>query len=138
MCANPPPRCLDPQQSVLTNSLQVAGSVQVASATAYAHSRGLYLGASVDSLWFSTRPDVNLHFYGRTIASQEILGRGSSVAPPFAAYPLYEALYKVTREFIHTGAGKIRIQSDPPPPAPKKATGAKKKAKVRRRTSILI
>ena len=136
LCANPPSRCIDPHQSALSNSLAVSGSVQVASASAYSHSRGFYLGASVDSLWFCVRPDVNMHFYGRSITSQEILRPDSAVQPPFAAYPLYEALYKVTQEFINEGRSKIRFQSDPPAP-PKKAATKKKKV-TRRRTSILI
>lgn len=130
------------------------------------------IGASVDSLWFSTRPDINLQFYGRPVAVIDILamptgssygGSEFSVMPPLAAYPLYEALYKVTREFIDGGIdigtiGKLNrghlISSRRPVPTLQLTSGghissssaasniynksARRKTKKFRRVSILI
>jgi hypothetical protein len=97
-------------------------------------------------MWFSTRPDINLGFYGRPISPSEILSRNPSEAPPppVAAYPLYEALHKVTREFLDadggaTGRRDVAMSlNQPPPPRPPSSKPASKKVKKYRRVSILI
>jgi len=148
MCVNSTSAGPDLRQGMVENAAGAASSLHAASATAYGHSRGFYVGASVDSMWFSTRPDMNLQFYGRPVSAAQLLARDAAsgcealIAPPLAAHPLYEALHKVNREFVQGGGANLREAggtitiSRPEPPAAAKPV--KKKAKKYRRVSILI
>lgn len=62
----------------------------IAPAYSYSHSRGLFVGASLDGTVILTRNDVNHKFYGRPVSSEEILS--GKVPPPRAAAALYQAL----------------------------------------------
>ncbi|KAG7348245.1 Las17-binding protein actin regulator [Nitzschia inconspicua] len=58
-------------------------------AYSYAHSRGLFMGVSLEGSILSTRNDVNAKFYSRSgLSGEKIL----SLPPPKAAAPLYASL----------------------------------------------
>lgn len=66
-------------------------SRSVVPAYAYAHSKGLFAGISLESGIITTRPDVNTKFYGRPIDAEDLLFE--HVQPrPLACQPLYDAL----------------------------------------------
>jgi lipid-binding SYLF domain-containing protein len=70
-----------------------AGKGGVAAAFAYAHSRGLFVGVSVETGVVVGRPDVNTAFYGTSETVRGLLtGR---VPPPKGAHILYKALKEV-------------------------------------------
>mmetsp|Transcript_12884 Transcript_12884/g.17245 ORF Transcript_12884/g.17245 Transcript_12884/m.17245 type:complete len:705 (-) Transcript_12884:461-2575(-) len=58
---------------------------------AYAHSKGLFMGISLEGSIISSRPDVNAKFYGRPMDASDLLF-GNIQNPPRAAQPLYDAL----------------------------------------------
>jgi lipid-binding SYLF domain-containing protein len=58
-------------------------------AYSYAHSKGLFMGVSLEGSILSTRNDVNAKFYGRSgLSGEQIL----DLPPPKAAAPLYASL----------------------------------------------
>jgi len=72
-----------------------AGDQAIASAYAYAHSKGFFAGVSLEGSVLVTRDDVNAKFYGRPVTSSELLfGNNNNLFKPKAAQPLYEALNK--------------------------------------------
>jgi lipid-binding SYLF domain-containing protein len=71
-----------------------AGKGGVAAAFAYAHSRGLYVGVSIETGVVVGRPDVNAAFYGRSDLTVRDLLMGH-VPPPKGAQSLYKALKEV-------------------------------------------
>jgi len=60
-------------------------------AYAYAHSKGFFVGISLEGSIISSRPDVNAKFYGRPMDASDLLN-GNVQRPPRAARPLYDAL----------------------------------------------
>ncbi|KAL7472820.1 hypothetical protein ACHAXS_013193 [Conticribra weissflogii] len=61
-----------------------------APAYAYVHSKGLFVGISIESSVVSVRRDVNSKFYGREVEVEDLLA--GRVERPRAAQPLYDAL----------------------------------------------
>jgi hypothetical protein len=70
-----------------------AGKGGVAAAFAYAHSRGLFVGVSIEAGVVINRPDVNEAFYGVHHKTRDILN--GTVPQPKAADILYKALHEV-------------------------------------------
>jgi len=68
---------------------QLLSSAKLQPAYAYAHSRGLFVGISLEGSVVTTRSDINAKFYGRTVEVQELL---HYMPLPKAAEPLYDAL----------------------------------------------
>jgi len=60
----------------------------VHAAYSYAHSKGLFVGVSLEGSILAARHEVNAKFYGRRITPEEVLDQAS----PKAAEPLYSAL----------------------------------------------
>ncbi|ETV82494.1 hypothetical protein, variant 2 [Aphanomyces astaci] len=65
----------------------------VAPCYSYSHSKGLFIGISLEGSVVMARPDVNREFYGKDITAAELLG--GRERPPVAAQPLYDALEAV-------------------------------------------
>jgi lipid-binding SYLF domain-containing protein len=61
-------------------------------AYSYAHSKGLFMGMSIEGAVLSTRNDVNAKFYGRSGLTGADLVLDGHMPPPKAAEPLYMAL----------------------------------------------
>ena len=74
-----------------------AGKGGVSAAFAYAHSRGLFVGVSIETGVVVGRPDVNAAFYGTSDQTVRDLLTGF-VPPPKGAHALYKALKEVTEE----------------------------------------
>ena len=75
-----------------------------APALCYAHSKGLFVGLSLDGSLIMTRSDVNFKFYGRAYDPMELLF--GNVPQPRAADPLYTAITKhITSPGTGTAAG---------------------------------
>ncbi|KAG5192005.1 hypothetical protein JKP88DRAFT_284776 [Tribonema minus] len=70
-----------------------AGDAGLASVFSYAHSKGLFLGASFEAGTIVSRTDANQTFYGTAVSAKELL-LGNYPAPK-AAEPLYRALEEV-------------------------------------------
>ncbi|ETV82495.1 hypothetical protein, variant 3 [Aphanomyces astaci] len=70
-----------------------AGPGGVAPCYSYSHSKGLFIGISLEGSVVMARPDVNREFYGKDITAAELLG--GRERPPVAAQPLYDALEAV-------------------------------------------
>jgi len=66
-----------------------------AHAYSYAQSKGLFVGVSLEASGISSRPDVNLDFYGEEIASKVLLSC-DCVRPKSA-----EILYQALRDIMH-------------------------------------
>eukprot|EP00596_Hydrurales_sp_CCMP1899_P002453 CAMPEP_0119051560 /NCGR_PEP_ID=MMETSP1177-20130426/73131_1 /TAXON_ID=2985 /ORGANISM="Ochromonas sp, Strain CCMP1899" /LENGTH=282 /DNA_ID=CAMNT_0007030801 /DNA_START=614 /DNA_END=1462 /DNA_ORIENTATION=+ len=67
-----------------------AGNKGAAHAFSYAHSKGLYFGASLEAAGIAARPDVNRKFYGQKLTPSVILS--GEYPRPRGAQPLYDAL----------------------------------------------
>jgi len=68
------------------------GQRGAACAYSYSHSRGVYVGATLDGSIMFPRNDINHRFYGREYSPVDLLcGR---VTRPIAAEPLYDAIEK--------------------------------------------
>lgn len=74
-----------------TGTVSAAGDVGICPVYAYAHSKGLFVGISLEGSVVTSRPDVNAKFYGRPIGPAELLF-GHSQRRPRAAKALYDAL----------------------------------------------
>jgi SH3 domain-containing YSC84-like protein 1 len=67
-----------------------AGNKGAAHAFSYAHSQGLFFGASLEACAITQRKDVNKAFYGETIGASKLLA--GDHPRPRGAEPLYKAL----------------------------------------------
>jgi len=74
-----------------TGNLNAGPGGMPAPAYAYAHSKGLFAGISVEGSIVCLRQDVNAKFYGKGIDARELLFE-SKTKRPKAAQPLYDAL----------------------------------------------
>ena len=134
------------------NPTSALTNVHISSATSYSHCKGFYFGLGIEGTVFHTRNDINLDFYGRHVTASEILSRNSQITPPIAAYPLYEALYKISQEYVSNnsknnnsnsngnslGNKKILINNNIPVPLNTKPKAKKRNTINRKRASILI
>lgn len=77
------------------------GDLAMAPCYAYSQSSGLFAGVSLEGAIISCRSDVNQRFYGCDFSPTEIL---STVPPPRAAQPLYDAMEKVFPSLLTDGA----------------------------------
>ncbi|CBN74029.1 conserved unknown protein [Ectocarpus siliculosus] len=82
-----------------------AGDGGVAAAFSYAHSKGVFIGVSLEAATMVTRKDTNRDFYGTKVSAQELLL--GDFPPPKAAEPLYKALEEV--ETRHTVWERSRL-----------------------------
>jgi hypothetical protein len=64
-----------------------------AHAFSYAHSKGLFFGASLEAAGIAARPDVNRKFYGQKLSPSVILS--GEYPRPRGAQPLYDALDEI-------------------------------------------
>lgn len=65
-------------------------AIKVAPCYAYSHSKGLFVGVSLEGAVIRPRKDVNARFYGTDVTPREILSGMTS--PPASAEALYEVL----------------------------------------------
>lgn len=70
------------------------GDRTLAPVYAYSQSSGFFAGVSLEGAVIVARNDVNRRFYGRDYATHDLLA-GTALAPPKAAFPLYQAVQKV-------------------------------------------
>jgi len=73
-----------------------AGDGGLTAAFSYAHSKGLFVGVSLEAAVLVSRDDINEAFYGCRVTPKELL-LGHVPAPP-AAQPLYNAISEVVAE----------------------------------------
>jgi len=64
--------------------------VAMAPCYAYSHSKGLFIGISLEGAVIKPRKDVNAKFYGAEVSAKDLLS--GLTMPPAAADPLYEML----------------------------------------------
>ena len=62
----------------------------IAPAYSYSHSKGAFVGVSLEGSVIKTRRDANRNFYGKEVTPFDLIS-GQAARPPAAA-PLYEAL----------------------------------------------
>jgi len=73
-----------------------AGNKGAAHAFSYAHSQGLFFGASLEACAIGQRKDVNRAFYGERVGASALLSGEYTI--PYGAEPLYKALDKIVFE----------------------------------------
>lgn len=95
-----------------------AGSKGAAHAFAYAQSKGLFFGASLEASGIAARPDVNRAFYGEKLTISNLLS--GDYPPPKGAEPLYKAINEVLFDNPPTpqANGRPSMVAPPPPPPP--------------------
>lgn len=93
-----------------------AGSKGAAHAFAYAQSKGLFFGASLEASGIAARPDVNRAFYGEKLTISNLLS--GDYPPPKGAEPLYKAINEVLFDGMGSSPPPGRIAPPPPPPPP--------------------
>lgn len=80
-----------PVGRVAAGNIEASAGMDIAPCYSYSHSKGLFVGLSLEGSVILARPDINRAFYGRDIKAAELL---NGVEPsPVAATPLYEALH---------------------------------------------
>lgn len=79
-----------PVGRVAAGSLEASTDLAIAPCYSYSHSKGLFVGISLEGSVILSRPDINRQFYGREIQVGELLS--GLTPPPVAASPLYEAI----------------------------------------------
>lgn len=89
-----------------------AGDGGVTAAFSYAHSKGVFLGVSVEAGTLVTRKDANRDFYGADVSAQELLL--GDYPQPKAAEPLYTAIEEVESQGALIRGGRLR--GHPPHP----------------------
>ncbi|OQS05939.1 hypothetical protein THRCLA_01978 [Thraustotheca clavata] len=67
----------------------------IAPCYSYSHSKGLFIGISIEGSIVVARPDVNREFYGKSVTAAELLS--GQERRPVAAQPLYDALLAATQ-----------------------------------------
>ena len=72
------------------------GKEGASAAFSYAHSKGLFMGISLEASGIFCRPDVNRCFYGHDVKPSTLLS--SAYPKPLGAEPLYRALSEVLAE----------------------------------------
>jgi lipid-binding SYLF domain-containing protein len=78
--------------------MEASSDLAVAPCYSYSHSKGLFVGISLEGSMILSRPDVNRAFYGRDVQVTELL-RGME-PPPVAASPLYEAIHLAVSRYV--------------------------------------
>jgi len=73
--------------------LSVSNQGNSASVFYYAHSKGLFLGVSLEAAGVICRPDLNREYYGKTVSPADLLSE--AFPRPRGAEPLYRALSEV-------------------------------------------
>lgn len=73
-----------------------AGNKGAAHAFSYAHSKGLFFGASLEAAGIATRKDVNRDFYGEDVSTSALLS--GEYPRPRAAEAMYRTLNEVMNE----------------------------------------
>jgi len=84
-----------------------AGDAGLGSAFSYAHSKGLFVGASLEAGTIMARSEANRAFYGATVTPKELLL--GNYPPPKAAESLYSAILEV--QSFDSGSGLIDLKS---------------------------
>lgn len=77
------------EASVLTSTRSVNSTVS------YSHSRGFYLGVTLDGAMVGVRDDINTKFYGYEVQPRDLLN--GAISTPVAAEPLYLKLQEYER-----------------------------------------
>lgn len=90
-----------------------AGNKGAAHAFSYAHSKGLFFGASLEASGVATRPDVNRRFYGQKISPSVLLS--GEYPRPRGAQPLYDALDEILVAPVPSTVGTAPNMPIPPP-----------------------
>ncbi len=93
-----------------------AGSKGAAHAFAYAQSKGLFFGASLEASGIAARPDVNRAFYGEKLSISNLLS--GDYPPPKGADPLYKAINEVLFDGMASAPPMNRTNMVAPPPPP--------------------
>lgn len=90
-----------------------AGDTGIAAAYCYAHSKGFFVGISLEGSVLASRSDVNAKFYGRQVDAYNLLFESSHWTPR-AAQPLYDALKEASeteiRGFRPSHIGKVDLK----------------------------
>jgi len=73
-----------------------AGTKGAAHAFSYAHSKGLFFGASLEASGIASRSDVNRVFYGEKVKPSDLLS--GEYPRPLGAEPLYKALDEMMKD----------------------------------------
>lgn len=71
-----------------------AGDTGISAAYSYAHSKGLFVGVSLEAAVIASRPSVNRAFYGESVEPALLLS--GRYPRPVAAEPLYRALSEIS------------------------------------------
>jgi lipid-binding SYLF domain-containing protein len=104
-----------------------AGSEGASVAFTYAHSKGLFIGVSLEASTIFSRADVNRNFYGMDVKPSALLS--GEVQRPKAAEPLYKALTEVLEMPSRTSraaTANTRRRITAPPEVGGAATGAER------------
>jgi len=109
-----------------------AGSKGTAAhAFSYAHSKGLFFGASLEASGIASRPDVNCKFYGEKVSTSALLS--GEYPRPRAADALYTALREVLNEGKPQRAKPpIGVVSSASPSSPSSPSGTSNRESVLR------
>jgi lipid-binding SYLF domain-containing protein len=86
----------------LTHKGEEKASVKAAPVFAYSHSKGLFIGISLEGAVIKPRNDVNEKFYEGPVTPREILS--GRTLPPASAEPLYDVLSHGFGEMEEAGA----------------------------------
>lgn len=82
--------CAGPVGRVASGAVEASSDLAIAPCYSYSHSKGLFVGISLEGSMILARSDINRAFYGRDVQVSELLG--GMETPPVAAAPLYEAI----------------------------------------------
>ncbi|GAB9475269.1 Sh3 domain-containing protein [Globisporangium polare] len=82
--------CAGPVGRVASGAVEASSDLAIAPCYSYSHSKGLFVGISLEGSMILARSDINRAFYGRNVQVAELLG--GMETPPVAAAPLYEAI----------------------------------------------
>lgn len=82
--------CAGPVGRVAAGAVEASADLAVAPCYSYSHSKGLFVGISLEGSMILARSDINRAFYGRDVQVAELLG--GMEPPPVGATPLYDAI----------------------------------------------